>query len=354
MSTTVSNQIVEQALEGSLEEMRISVGQALDERANQIMNMMKEEIAHNYFGQSVSEAKGDDDTDDEDDDEVGAKDADKDKGNSKNDDDDDDDKDCDDKDMKKDVKESNIDELSKKTLGSYVKKASYDNARSAIKVGNGSVRGVFDTNFSKRTKDISKAVDKLTKEDTEVNEDALEDTKLHKDYASWSKAAKSKGYSVEKSSGVGTHSKAMSKSGNERGYFNHSKGYGHLQESEEVNELSKKTLGSYVKKAGKHAQHNSMNMGMTFDPKRKPKLDKMFNQSRMIVNKRNAGISKAVDKLTKEDTKVNERDEGKPGKNFSKIEKSAGKEYGSKEAGARVAGAILSKLRAKHPKEYKA
>lgn len=39
------------------------------------------------------------------------------------------------------------------------------------------------------------------------------------------------------------------------------------------------------------------------------------------------------------------RDIGKPGKNFSKIAASAGKEYGSKAAGERVAGAVLAKLR---------
>ena len=41
------------------------------------------------------------------------------------------------------------------------------------------------------------------------------------------------------------------------------------------------------------------------------------------------------------------KDIGKPGKNFEKIAKSAGKKYGSKEAGKRVAGAVLAKLRAK-------
>jgi hypothetical protein len=39
------------------------------------------------------------------------------------------------------------------------------------------------------------------------------------------------------------------------------------------------------------------------------------------------------------------KDIGKPGKMFSKIAKSAGKEYGSKAAGERVAGAVLNKLR---------
>jgi len=40
------------------------------------------------------------------------------------------------------------------------------------------------------------------------------------------------------------------------------------------------------------------------------------------------------------------KDIGKPGKNFEKIAKSAGKKYGSKAAGERVAGAVLNKLRA--------
>lgn len=41
------------------------------------------------------------------------------------------------------------------------------------------------------------------------------------------------------------------------------------------------------------------------------------------------------------------KDLGKPGKNFKKIEDKAEKEYGSKEAGKRVAGAVLARLRAK-------
>ena len=43
------------------------------------------------------------------------------------------------------------------------------------------------------------------------------------------------------------------------------------------------------------------------------------------------------------------KDIGKPGKNFSKIATDAGKRYGSKAAGERVAGAVLNKLR--HPSE---
>lgn len=39
------------------------------------------------------------------------------------------------------------------------------------------------------------------------------------------------------------------------------------------------------------------------------------------------------------------KDMGKKGKNFEKIEAKAGKEYGSKEEGARVAGSIFQKMR---------
>ena len=42
------------------------------------------------------------------------------------------------------------------------------------------------------------------------------------------------------------------------------------------------------------------------------------------------------------------KDIGKPGKNFSKIAADAGKRYGSKAAGERVAGAVLNKLRGKN------
>ena len=45
------------------------------------------------------------------------------------------------------------------------------------------------------------------------------------------------------------------------------------------------------------------------------------------------------------------KDIGKPGKNFEKIAKKAGEQYGSKEKGKKVAGAILAKIRAKHMKE---
>ena len=59
------------------------------------------------------------------------------------------------------------------------------------------------------------------------------------------------------------------------------------------------------------------------------------------LNKRLAAVN------DKPETKqLNERDEGKPGKNFEKIAKDAGERYGSKAAGERVAGAVRNKLKA--------
>jgi len=52
-------------------------------------------------------------------------------------------------------------------------------------------------------------------------------------------------------------------------------------------------------------------------------------------------LSKA--KVAKEARKG--KDLGKKGKNFDKVAAKAAKEYGSKEAGERVAGALLQKMR---------
>lgn len=93
--------------------------------------------------------------------------------------------------------------------------------------------------------------------------------------------------------------------------------------------MKKMTLKKYEKsaadkradKAGAHGKEGS-------------KKDKMMDKK--AVAKINTYSAKAAAKG---------KDLGKPGKNFAKIASSAGKKYGSKEAGKRVAGAILAKLR---------
>lgn len=118
------------------------------------------------------------------------------------------------------------------------------------------------------------------------------------------------------------------------------------EEFEQLDELSKQTLGSYIVKASTDKAAAALD-----NAKSKEGAD-----TKLL--KRHSGIKKAVSKLTKESTELDEasysakaahagKDIGKPGKNFEKIEKKAEEEYGSKEAGKRVAGAILAKLRNK-------
>jgi len=62
------------------------------------------------------------------------------------------------------------------------------------------------------------------------------------------------------------------------------------------------------------------------------------------VHKMKEGMKHPKDCDCKECMMQEGKDEGKPGKNFAKIAKSAGKHYGSKAAGERVAGAVRAKL----------
>lgn len=72
--------------------------------------------------------------------------------------------------------------------------------------------------------------------------------------------------------------------------------------------------------------------------------DKTESKARKVFEKK-MGIGMKKSYSAKQAVKG--KDIGKPGKNFNKIATSAGKKYGSKAAGNRVAGAILAKLRRK-------
>lgn len=61
----------------------------------------------------------------------------------------------------------------------------------------------------------------------------------------------------------------------------------------------------------------------------------------------------AMESDMEEEFSIDERDDGKPGKNFAKIAKAAAKRYGSAEAGRRVAGAIRKKALDKEQKKKK-
>lgn len=56
-------------------------------------------------------------------------------------------------------------------------------------------------------------------------------------------------------------------------------------------------------------------------------------------------MKKVLSKATAAKQARKGKDMGKKGKNFDKIADKAGKEYGSKEAGEKVAGALFQKMR---------
>ena len=148
-----------------------------------------------------------------------------------------------------------LDEVSKELLGRYVKRASRDGAHKSA------LAQAYSQNFDKsidmnriaikRKKGIDKAVDKLTKED-------LED------------------YTLEEIQDF-----MMS------------------EEFEQLDEISKKTLGSYVKKASLDVGARGLSNNNTLDAKHLNTLSKMSSRVK--------NINKAVDKLTKEE--VEELDE---------------------------------------------
>ena len=69
----------------------------------------------------------------------------------------------------------------------------------------------------------------------------------------------------------------------------------------QVDELSKKTMGSYIKKATSDVQVANIDRGMAMSGKwtLDPKKDKIGVDAAKKGSKRQAGISKAVDKLVK-------------------------------------------------------
>jgi hypothetical protein len=78
---------------------------------------------------------------------------------------------------------------------------------------------------------------------------------------------------------------------------------------EQIDELSKKTLGSYVKRATNDVSLGGGMMSRShYEPNNdKHQKQKIFAQGANLVSKRKTGIAKAVDKLTKESIELDEK-----------------------------------------------
>lgn len=139
---------------------------------------------------------------------------------------------------------------------------------------------------------------KYSKEEVELGENI---GGLFKDASEWENSAKARGLvvrsAVHPSGEAIKYQTAKDKEGNNRGHFDHGTKSGRLvEEIEQIDELSKKTLGSYVRKA-------SDELDKDWDDTRAGKKGGM--DSRKIVN-RFAGIYKARAKNANEEVELDE------------------------------------------------
>jgi hypothetical protein len=188
-----------------------------------------------------------------------------------------------------------IDELSKSTLGAYVKKSSRERGFSGLAAG-GSGSGTRDqkdavNTMKKRQAGVIKAVDRLTKEEVVAKSFPKDPNapKMVKDRKTGKMYDPNKEFDKKMNSPeVKAQMKRMAK-----------------EDVESIDELKKSTLGSYVKKASNSATMRAYNAGgesARFAGEPISKRPDSYGADRKVAVKRLKGIDKATDRLTKEDT----------------------------------------------------
>ena len=227
-----------------------------------------------------------------------------------------------------------LDELSKKTLGSYVNKAAADAVSKAYKAGDTrDSKGSFNAHLKalQRQVGIGQATSKLAKEEVELDE--LKKSTL--------------GSYVKKSADDLTHIQRDITSGSvkdpeykslSRMRKNRKAGIANAvnrltKEEVELDELKKSTLASYIKKATPSAMDQGVK-GMDFKNENRPKH---FNKAMS----RMTGIQKAADKLAKEE--VEELDELKKSTLGSYVKRAAGSMAGKTAVAAAQASSSMKK-----------
>jgi hypothetical protein len=233
---------------------------------------------------------------------------------------------------KKDVQKEEVeelDELSKKTLGSYVKKAAGDAVTKAYRAGD--VRDKDSgKNYMKalgRQIGISTATSKLTKEEVEELDELSKKTLgsyVRKAADSMGNAAHSLGKKSERSDEVDRMTNrhmpdkynvrdnmkkaldADEKSQRKDREVIGKRSFGIRQatqrltkEEVELDELNKSTLGSYIKKANVDAMKHAQKSGEYNNPDQPKHFSKAMDRMR--------GVKKATDRLTKEEADLDEK-----------------------------------------------
>jgi hypothetical protein len=189
-----------------------------------------------------------------------------------------------------------INEISKGTLGRYINKAkdSIDTAsyRQGHKEAHGSSSKPLEKKLTKRHKGISTAVNKLTKEEAEQI-DELSSKTLFSYGKKARKEAEKRDEPMHRARGRLLASK---KTNPARGGYKLTKVAATFgEEAEQIDELSKKTLGSYIEKGARNLAGHGITAGAEYEKGNEPK-----RQWRKIDN-REKGIATAASKLTKEE-----------------------------------------------------
>lgn len=193
-----------------------------------------------------------------------------------------------------------LDEISKKTLGSYVKKASSDMANNAYKLGARDplkTPGSWDKAF-KRKAGIAKATDKMTKEEVEgLDEISIE---LAKKVA---KKRDEKGDAFRNKAGIVSGDASKGAMDRARKNWNKADKTKAMiakrqanEEAEQIDELKKSTLASYIKKASGNMAGNAA-VGAA---QASSSMKKMAPDVKRDIFKRAKGIARASDKLANE------------------------------------------------------
>ena len=208
-----------------------------------------------------------------------------------------------------------IDELSKDTLNSYVKGAATDLPRYGNTLGrlqtHGKLKDVEKTlgrSITNRHRGIGRAVDKLTKEEVELDEGRVKE--LAMDLKDMSHDEFHKQYGKPKSHFDPTNFKKPVEPGKgmDRAKALAQRGMQSLSKEEverieekltQIDELSKKTLGSYAKKASGDMTNREVRINNAL--KDSSVSDTAIHKATNKQLKRAVGFSKAVDKLTKEE-----------------------------------------------------
>ena len=205
-----------------------------------------------------------------------------------------------------------IDELDKKTLGSYIKKASTNQIGNTAKV----LAGKNDPEterarkrMGQRMSGIAKATDKLTKEEAEQIDELKKST-----LGSYiKKSAAERGHAGIEAGAGASGSKdqkdAMSTMKKRLKGIKMATDRLTKEEVEQIDELSKKTLGSYVKKAKDDLGNREAEVTRNryVDPRGVKDPVKYNNALLMKRANRRDNINKAVDKLTKEEVKSSDK-----------------------------------------------